>query len=301
LPQRSLSAGEPVIVEDLLATAQHPLARQEGLRAMAIFPLRAKEKLLGTLCLATRREPRAFTRNERELIRAIGDQAAVAIENARLYEQAQELAAAEERNRLARELHDSATQSLYGVTMFAEAAARLLTAGQIEQAAGHMREVRATAKEALQEMRLLIFELRPPILEEQGLVAALQARLESVEGRSGLQTKFEAEGVGNLPSEVEEALFRIAQEALNNALKHAQAGKVRVCLTQAQQNVTLEITDDGVGFDTTCTQGGLGLAGMEERAALLGGRLTVNSEPGGGTRVRVEVENLKYLKNQEAQ
>jgi signal transduction histidine kinase len=217
--------------------------------------------------------------------------AVIAIENAQLYEQAQQLAATEERNHLARELHDSATQSLYGVTMFAEAAARLLMSGEIEPAADHMREVRATAQEALQEMRLLIFELRPPILEKEGLVAALQARLEAVEGRSGLQAEFKAEGVSGLPSEVEEGLYRIAQEALNNTLKHAQAHKVSVCLARKQQNVIMEIVDDGIGFDPTSVrgQGGLGLGGMEERVTLLGGRLRLISKPGEGTTVSVEL------------
>jgi signal transduction histidine kinase len=175
--------------------------------------------------------------------------------------------------------------------MFAEAAARLLKSGEFELATNHLGEVRDTALEALREMRLLIFELRPPILEKEGLVTALRTRLEMVEGRSGLETEFRAERVDGLPAEIEEGLYRIAQEVLNNVLKHAQARSVTVYLSRNQQKVILEITDDGIGFDPTTIQdnSGLGLAGMEERTALLGGQLMVNSKPGEGTSVRVEV------------
>ena len=122
-------------------------------------------------------------------------------------------------------------------------------------------------------------------------MAALQARLEAVEERAGLETEFKVEGEGHLPLEIEEELYRIAQEALNNALKHAQARRITVSLRQDQRTVTLEIADDGIGFDpsTALEYGGLGLDGMEERAAQLGARLTVQSRPGEGTRVTVEV------------
>ena len=141
-------------------------------------------------------------------------------------------------------------------------------------------------------MRLLIFELRPSVLSESGLAAALQARLESVEGRTGLETAFKVEGEEQrLPPEIEEGLYRIAQEALNNALKHAQARCITVYLCQIQPRVVLEIADDGLGFDPSVARqkGGLGLQGMEERAAQLGATLSLHSRPGAGTRVRVEV------------
>jgi signal transduction histidine kinase len=168
----------------------------------------------------------------------------------------------------------------------------LLTAGEAGLAADHLREVRQTAQEALREMRLLIFELRPPVLDQEGLVAALGARLEAVEGRSGLETQYVVEGEDHLPPEIEEGLYRIAQEALNNALKHAQAHLITVSLRSEKGKVMLEIRDDGTGFDPAVAGegGGLGLPGMEERAARLGGRLTVMSQPGAGTRVRVEVD-----------
>jgi len=205
--------------------------------------------------------------------------------------QAEVLAVVEERNRLARDLHDSVNQSLYGLTLSAEAAARHLAAGQIDTVVDQLRELRETAQHALQEMRLLIFELRPPVLEQEGLAASLRARLQAVEGRVGLATTLVVEGDGRLPPQVESELDRITQEALNNALKHAQAHRIDVQLRQGDGLVALEIADDGVGFDpgATDSRGGFGLRGMAERAARLGGRLAVESWPGGGTRIRVEV------------
>ncbi len=199
------------------------------------------------------------------------------------------LAVMEERQRLARDLHDSAAQALYAITMYAEAARQLL--GDRSMAADYFREIRDTAQEALRDMRLLLFELRPPALEQEGLVGALQTRLEAVEGRAGLETELEVEEGRQLPLEIEEGLYRIAQEALNNALKHAQARRITVHLRQTAPATILEIADDGAGFDLTTARekGGLGLRGMEERAARLGGRLTVESRPGEGTRVKVTV------------
>jgi len=208
-------------------------------------------------------------------------------------------AVAEERNRLARELHDSVTQALYGVTLYSEAAAGHLALGHTDRAAEHLQELQDTAQEALAEMRLLIFELRPPILEELGLVAALQARLQAVEGRAGLKTEFKTNLEERLPADVEEGLYRITLEALNNALKHAQARSIKVHLRQDERTrteparVTLEIADDGIGFDlaTAPERGGMGLSAMEERAAELGATLAIESGTGNGCRVVVVWED----------
>jgi signal transduction histidine kinase len=197
----------------------------------------------------------------------------------------------EERQRLARDLHDSVTQALYGITLHAEVARRLLAAGDTTTATSYLSALQETAQEALAEMRLLIFDLRPPILGEVGLAAALQVRLDAVEGRANLQTQLIVEGVGELPALVEQALYGIAREALNNALKHAQAQHITVHLWQAQASVTLEIVDDGVGFhpDAARANGGLGLCGIQERVARVKGRLTLLSAPGAGAQLRVEV------------
>ena len=266
------------------------LIEQEGLQTVISVPLIAQGRMVGAMNLGSR-TMHSFTPEERSLLASIGHQIGVAVENARLYEQAQQLAIIKERNRLARDLHDSVTQALYGVTLYAEAGARQLLSGDTEMVTEHLCEIRTTAQESLREMRLLIFELRLPMLKTEGLAAALQSRLESVEARVGLETDFRVEGDGRLSPEVEEGLYRIAQEALNNALKHAQARSVSVLLHHNGHTVTLEIADDGIGFELTETreQGGFGLRGMEERAARMGGELIVQSDPGKGTYVKVEV------------
>jgi signal transduction histidine kinase len=249
-----------------------------------------KDRVIGVLD-AQSDQLDAFDESDLTVLQSLADQAAIAIENARLYEQAQRLAVVEERQRLARELHDSVTQALYGTTLYAEAAARQLATGQVELVSEHLRELRDTAQEALREMRLLIFELRPSILEDEGLANALRARLEAVEERAGLEVEFRVDGETVLPTAIEEGLYRIAQEALNNALKHACARRLSVSLEQRERTVILEVVDDGCGFDpdVAIPGGGLGLDGMIERAAKMGGELALDSEPGAGTRVRVEV------------
>ena len=266
------------------------LLDQEGLQTVISVPLIAQRRMVGAMNLGSR-TLRSVMPEELSLLASIGQQIGIAVENARLYEQAQQLAIMKERNRLARDLHDSVTQALYGVTLYAEAGARQLLSGDPDMVAEHLCEIRTTAQESLREMRLLIFELRLPMLKTEGLAAALQARLESVEARVGLETDLRVEGDGRLSPEVEEGLYRIAQEALNNTLKHAQAQTVSVLLHHNHRTVTLEITDDGIGFEPVEARekGGFGLRGMEERAARMGGTLTVHSNPGEGTNVRVEV------------
>jgi len=204
--------------------------------------------------------------------------------------QAEELAKAKERNRLARELHDSVAQTLYGLTLQAEAAFRKLNVGQTSEVAEYLREIRESAQQTLQETRLLIFELRPPILEKEGLASALRARLESVESRSGLKTKIDLQDVGRLPSETESGLYGISNEVLNNIMKHAHATEINVSLTKKSNKIILEVSDNGVGFDLDDaeTHGGLGLKGMKERAEQLGGGLQIESGT-DGTKVSVEV------------
>ena len=203
---------------------------------------------------------------------------------------ARQAAVLEERQRLARDLHDSVTQALYGISLYAEAAGRALADGETEPVAVNLQEISETTREALAETRLLLFELRPPLLEEQGLAAALRARLQAVEARAGLETAFECHGQQRLAPDKEQELFRLAQEALNNVLKHAHARRVQVCLELAADRAVLEVADDGAGFEPALGGGGgFGLPGMRERAERLAGRLQIASSPGTGTRVRVEV------------
>jgi PAS domain S-box-containing protein len=265
----------------------------EGVRQYIHVPLIAKGKLVGAVNLGTRHE-REITPEELSLLASIGQQIGVAVENGILYNQAEQSAAIAERQRLSRELHDSVTQSLYSVTMYAEAATRLLAVGNTTTAAEHLRELRDTAQEALREMRLLIFELRPLALEKIGLVAALQARLDLVEARGGTKTEFQVEGVQHpdrVPRLVEEELYHIAQEALNNALKHSHGCHIRVHLRFSEVETLLEISDDGVGFapGSAASTGGLGLASLKERTQKIGAVLNIDSAPGSGTQIGVVV------------
>jgi signal transduction histidine kinase len=253
-------------------------------------PVKVKGKVIGVLDAQSERL-NAFDESDQVVLQSLADQAAVAIENAQLYRQAQQLAVVEERNRLARELHDSVTQALYGITLHAEAAFRQLKANQSEMADGQLKELRSTAQEALREMRLLIFELRPSVVEMQGLIPALRARLEAVEERAGMEVEINVTGKLDLSDRIQDGLYRIIQEALNNALKHAKANRISLNVTGELASVRVEVIDDGLGFnpDTAVEGGGLGLDGMIERAELLGGNLNLESKPGSGTKISIEV------------
>ncbi|MCX6030982.1 MAG: PAS domain-containing protein [Chloroflexi bacterium] len=268
----------------------------ESFRAVLTVPLVVKDAGYGAIAFYYR-EPRVFSEEETQLALGIGNQAALAIESARLREQAEATAALAERSRLARDLHDSVTQLLYSVTLYAEAAARLLTTGETTRAAEHLRSLRDTSQDALREMRLLIFELRPPALEKTGLAEVLRARLKAVEGRGGMVADLRVEGTENLPLAVQQELYQIAQEALNNVLRHAHAQHVSVSLAFGADFARLEVADDGVGFDpvSAAEAGGQGLRGLRERAQRLGAKLEVASEAGKGTRVRVAWGNCEEL------
>jgi signal transduction histidine kinase len=257
-------------------------------------PLTIKDEMYGAISLYYC-APRTFTGEEVSLALAFGDQAALAIENARLRERAEQAAVLQERARFARDLHDSVTQSLYSLALFAEAARRLATAGDTQRATHYLERLRTTAQQALKEMRLVVHQLRPHALEHEGLAGALEQRLDAVERRAGLQARLLVEGELDLPAAIEAELYHIAQEALNNALKHAAATAVTVhlAIVGAEQGncvVRLEVADDGCGFDPQAIgdHGGLGLISLRERAAKLGATVHIHSAPGAGTRVIVD-------------
>jgi signal transduction histidine kinase len=254
-------------------------------------PMRARGRVLGVLSVV-RAAKRSFGAEEVKLLASIADEVGVAVENARLYQQAEQLAVMRERERLARELHDSVTQSLYSLTLLAEAGGRLVKVGDLEKVKGYLARLAEIGQQALKEMRLLVYELRPLALRREGLAGALRQRLDAVERRAGVEARLLTEGEVELPAPVEEGLYRIAQEALNNALKHAAPTSVRVCLRAVDERVELEVVDDGTGFDPQIVgeSGGMGLVSMRERAEKLGGSLTILSKPGEGTSVKVSVE-----------
>jgi PAS domain S-box-containing protein len=215
-------------------------------------------------------------------------QAAVAVENTRLFIEAKELAVLEERQRLARELHDSVSQALYGIALGARTARELL-ARDPGQAAEPLDYVLSLADAGLAEMRALIFELRPESLETEGLLAALTKQIDSVRARHGLEIQAELGEEPHLSYEIKETVYRIAQEALNNIVRHAHARRVDFRISDGGNDVVLEIGDDGVGFAAENAPGHLGLHSMRERAERLGGTLRVESAQGRGTRIRASI------------
>ncbi len=182
-------------------------------------------------------------------------------------------------------------QTLYGLTLQSEAAARKLSGGEPDSAAEYLQQIKESAQQTLVETRLLIYELRPVVLERDGLTAALNARLDAVERRSGITAHLDADGLPDLLPQVETVLYRIVLEALNNSLKHAHASRVEVSLITQDDHLKLVVTDDGVGFDSAnpVSLGGMGLDGMQERAGQIGAQLEVESTTGQGTCVLVEV------------
>ena len=208
-----------------------------------------------------------------------------------LRRQAGELAAGEERAHLARELHDSVTQALFSMTLVSRSVELLLDRDP-DAARAQLAQLRDLQREALAEMRALIFELRPGNLEQDGLTRALRTHTAALQGRIGLPVVVESTLDERLPLPIEEVLYRISQEALHNVVKHAGARQVRLELGRIASGVRLRIADDGKGFDPSrVPDGHLGLAGMRARAEKIGARFSVKSEPGQGTTIEVVVPN----------
>ena len=254
-------------------------------------PIVSRGKVIGAFYLADKRGAAEFTQADQETIEMLAAHAAVAIENARLYARSRELSVVEERNRLARDLHDSVVQTLFSMSLTAEAAAANL-AMDPEKARGEVENLRDLAREALQEARALIFELRPGSLESEGLVPTLQKHVDVVRRVSQKDVTLSTAEYERQSSELEKELFRITQEALNNAIKHADATLIAIELTSDDGRVLLTVADDGVGFDPSDPQirtRRLGVTSMEERAEELGGSLSIQSNSDVGTRVHVEV------------
>ncbi len=217
-------------------------------------------------------------------------QIATAISNVRLAEQAQQAARLAERNRVARDLHDSATQALYSLSLLAGGWAMQAEQGRLSDIPARFTQLGGIALQVLKELRLLIYQLRHPELAEVGLARALEQRLAAVEQRANVRTSLTVSGaLDPLPQHVEEQLYAMIQEALNNALRHGQARSVAVSISVEAGQTMVVVRDDGVGFDPEAPTGGMGLRGMRERAAALGARLTLTSASGAGTQVTIIV------------
>jgi signal transduction histidine kinase len=266
--------------------SQHP--------QMASFlgvPIVSRGGVIGAFYLTDKEGAPEFGEEDERLIVMLAAHAAIAIENARLYERSRELSAIEERNRLARDLHDSVAQKLFGIVLAAQSAATLL-----ERSAPEAREqvlrLQALAQETQGELRSLVFQLRPAAIEADGLAAALAKHVDVLRRVHRLRIDLDADGAGGLHPGVDEEVFRIAQEALHNALRHAAASRLDVRLRERDGALALEVADDGIGFDPDAAEPRsrrLGLTSMEERAAALGATLRIDSAPGRGTTISLEV------------
>ena len=248
-----------------------------------VVPLLSRGRALGAINFAypPGQEP---GEEEKVFLGAVADQAAVAVENARLFSDARGKAALEERQKLARELHDSVSQALYGIALGVETAREVLPDNP-ERAAKPLDYAVTLAEAGMTEMRALIFELRPESLEKEGLVAALEKQA-AVQARHGIRVETTFGEEPDAPLEAKESLYRIAQEALHNTVKHARAANVKLKLGRDFEGIKLEVTDDGVGFDTGGDfPGHLGLKSMRERVSRQGGTLEIASRPGKGVRI----------------
>ncbi len=243
-------------------------------------PIVSKGRVLGAFYL-TNENDEGFTDSDQHLVELFAAHAAIAIENAQLFARSRELSVVEERNRLARDLHDSVAQVMFSLALTAEAAANTERTDEAKHIAG-------LAKQALDEMRSIVFELRPADLASDGLVSTLRKHATVLGRVFGQSISIDVRSERALDPDAELQLFRIAQEALSNALKHARAPFVEVVLDLAAGH--MEIRDDGVGFDTGAVRARhLGLTSMEERAKEAGGKATIDSAPGRGTTVTVDV------------
>ncbi len=259
------------------------------------MPIMDGDEFVGEVFLANSCNPGGFTAADEELMRLLAAHAAIAIVNARLYERSRELSIMEERNRIARELHDSVTQKLFSLRLTADAASALLDRDPL-RAAAELATVRGLAAEATEELRAIVVGQRPADLRGDGLDIALRKQAELLDRVHEPTIRYvTCHCVPALTEARQQAVYRIAQEAVHNALRHAGATRIDVSMVADGETVVLEVRDDGAGFDprSVASAAGagrrLGLASMRERARAAGGKVAVTSEPGRGTTVRLEV------------
>jgi signal transduction histidine kinase len=282
----------PRNIRDLAGDPTTPAAlRLPGLQAYLGQPTFLHEKPTGALGVFWR-ESHVFAVEDIALFSALSDQLAILVENARLREEWETAVVREERRRLARDLHDSVTQTLYGLAVAADTANNRARQGQVERVASMLEQVASGAQQALREMRLLLYELHLATPNEMNLADALQLRLDAVERRSGLAAELSVDSTLHLPKSLEREIYWIAMEALNNALKHARATQVMVRLHEADEGIDMEIVDDGIGIERAPRQGGIGLHSMRERAQRIGGTLKITNGAAEGTRVELHVPGL---------
>lgn len=256
-------------------------------------PILAGGEVLAELYLAKDMGGTQFSEYDQRIVETLAAHAALAVVNAQRHENARELSIVEERTRLARDLHDSVTQTLFSLMLAVESTVALAPSDVDARFGGQLDQVRTVARQALDEMRALVLTLRPPDIGTEGLGGALRKRVVLLRRVHDVPVSLDVTGPAALREKsVEREVMRIASEALTNALRHADAGAIHVRLDTRGGAVTLSVTDDGQGFDlpeTVRTSRRLGLTSMRERAEALGGTLLVDTAPGQGTTVSLEV------------
>lgn len=307
IPGRAFTGREPVVMEDICKldsmlnevpdTDNHKKWLRSNCTGLIAVPLICMDEVYGGIVLYIKKDikrpARGVSKEDIELAMTFADQAALAIDNARLRKQAEEMAVAAERNRLARDLHDAVTQTLFSASLIAEVLPRIWERSR-EDGIKRLEELRQLTRGALAEMRTLLFELRPATLVEAPLEELLRQLSEATTGRARVPVTLSIDGQVKLPTEVKIAFYRIAQEALNNIAKHACAKKAAVTLkvnNSRQRGIAvaeMSITDDGCGFDPSkVTSEHFGVSIMRERADAIGGKLKVNSREGKGTAIEL--------------
>jgi len=257
-----------------------------GVRTLLTVPMTLGKETVGWICVRSSKSDSTDLENKIYLADALAGQATLAVQLARLGEQARQAGVLEERNRIAREIHDTLAQGFTGVVLNLEAATRTLRKGNIELTLEHMEHARGLAQVGLEEARLSVGALRPEALHKTDLTHALQELLRRLESGGALDARFTISGEKfALPTQVESELLRIAQEGMINVLKHAKAKQLELKLTFGADTVSLSIADDGAGFDPCEHHDGFGLLGMRERAERIGAELRVTSRSPSGTRV----------------
>ena len=280
-----MSIGDPVLRQLALATGDAPALHD--IRRLLIVPMIGRSGTIGALTLGIDQTGRAFSADECRLAETIAADIAAAIEHARLVEQARVDAVAEERGRLARELHDSVTQSLYSIAIVAEALPRVLDR-EPSEAKRNAEYLRNTTLGALAEMRTLLFELRPSALAAAKLSTLLHQQADALRGRTRIAVEVGVDGDADLPPDAKIGLYRIVQEAFNNIARHSRATRVGADLRASPRRIAITIEDDGVGFEPgAAPTDRMGLLIMRERAQAIGAQLLVTSKPGQGTRVTI--------------
>jgi nitrate/nitrite-specific signal transduction histidine kinase len=281
------ATGEPLLAPDV---SQEPrylfFDNSPETRSELAVPLKIQDTVIGVLNVESD-QINAFDETDLTVLQSLAHQAAIAIENARLYEHAKELAIMEERQRLARDLHDAVTQTLFSSSLIAEVLPRLWDRDH-DEAWKRLDELRQLTRGALAEMRTLLIELRPSDLVEAELSDLLDQLTKATASRARIPITVEVEGECSPPTEVKVGLYRVAQEALNNVVKHAVASQVRVNLNCQSKQIVLSVVDDGRGFDKSLVPGEkMGLDIMRERVEAIGAELTIESTIGSGTEIKV--------------